>query len=384
MRLFLLKLHFIKKVVPLQLTNDYHQKDMIKLSVIIPIYNTPEPLLEHCISSIQENLQQMGDEVEVFLINDGSTKQYIGPILKETEASDSRFHHIYKQNSGVSDTRNLGIDMAQGEYIIFVDADDYLEPDAFSYMLESMKKHDTDLIVFGYCINKNSNVAEERIEKWISGSSRLGVLYSFIADIMESWYEKGVNLNSPWAKIYKRDTIIKNQIRFSPKLVLHQDSFFNLWFVSSIESFYIDNRIVYHYVYHENSALHKFSNKLLNVAINLMPMLEKLVANNYPDNKDFYDAISRRAYHYVRLIKEDYFTHPQNPKSFWELKSEMDNFLSNPNISKWLKQLKLRDAEDAVDLKNRLLLKLHLYWIFLITERRKKKKVGVTNRYLQI
>ena len=349
---------------------------MKELSVIIPIYNTPKSLLEHCLASVQENICNMRDEVEVFLINDGSTKQYIEPVLKETEASDSRFHHIYKQNSGVSDTRNLGIDMAQGEYIIFVDADDYLEPDAFSYMLESMKKHDTDLIVFGYCTNKNSSVAEERIEKWISGSSRLGVLYSFIADIMEAWYEKGVNLNSPWAKIYKRDTIIKNQIRFSPKLVLHQDSFFNLWFASSIDRFYIDNRIVYHYVYYENSAIHKFSNRLFGVAINLMPMLEKFVASNYPDNRDFYDAISRRAYHYVRLIKEDYFTHPQNPKSFWELKSEMDNFLSTPNISKWLKQLKLRDAEDSVDFKNRLLLKTHFYWIFLLTERR-KRRIGI-------
>ena len=345
-----------------------------KLSVIIPIFNTPKLLLEHCIESVQENIRKTGDEVEVFLINDGSTEQYIDPLLKEAEASDSHFHYIYKQKSGVSDTRNLGIDKAQGEYIIFIDADDYLEPDAILYMLESMKKNDADLIVFGFCGNENSRVAQERIEKWISGSSSLGVLHSFIADSLGSWYEKGVNLNSPWAKIYKRDTIIRNQIRFSPKLVLHQDSFFNLWFVSSIESFYVDNRIVYHYVYNENSALHKFSNRLFSVAINLMPMLEKFVAHNYPDNKDFYDAIVQRAYFYVRLIKEDYFTHPQNPKSFWELKSEMDAFLSNPNISKWLKKMKLRGAEDSVDFKNRLLLKMHLYWIFLITQRRKKKK----------
>ena len=83
------------------------------LSVIIPIYNTPKPLLEHCLASIQENICNMGEEVEVFLINDGSPNQYIESMLKKAEASDSRFHHIYKQNSGVSDTRNLGIDMAQ-------------------------------------------------------------------------------------------------------------------------------------------------------------------------------------------------------------------------------------------------------------------------------
>ena len=78
---------------------------MIKLSVIIPIYNTPAPLLEHCISSIQDNLCLMDDEVEVLMINDGSTESYIEPLLKAMETADSRFKYVYKDNSGVSTTR---------------------------------------------------------------------------------------------------------------------------------------------------------------------------------------------------------------------------------------------------------------------------------------
>lgn len=74
------------------------------------------------------------------------------------------------------------------------------------------------------------------------------------------------------------------------------------------------------------------------------------------------------------IVKISFPYEKENYKSFWELKSEMDDLLSNPNISKWLKQLKLRGAENTVDFKNRLLLKMHLYWIFLITERRKRKK----------
>ena len=343
------------------------------LSVIVPVYNTPRELLEHCISSIQDNIRNLGG-AEILCINDGSTEPHIEEFLKQAEKEDPRFKYIYKPNSGVSDTRNLGIDMAQGEYIVFVDADDYLELDALSYMLESIKKHDADLIVFGFCNNETDFETRDRIEEWISDSSKMSAISTLVENDMSQWYEIGVCLATPWGKIYRRDAIIRNKIKFSPSLVLGQDGFFNLCFVSAIDRFYVDNRLVYHYVYYENSAIHKFSNRLINVTINLMPMLEDFVASNYPDNKDFYDAIIRRAYFYVRLIKEDYFTHPKNIKSFWELKSEMDDFLNNPNVSKWLKRLKLSDAADAVDFKNRLLLKLHLYWLFLITERRKRKK----------
>ena len=192
---------------------------------------------------------------------------------------------------------------------------------------------------------------------------------------MKPWYEIGISLATPWAKIYRRDTIRRNHIRFCQSIAPHEDGFFNLCLISSIDKFYVDNRLVYHYVYYEDSAIHKFSNRLTSVAINIMPMLEDFVSSNYLDNRYFYGAIVQCAYFYVRTVKENYFTHPHNTKSFRELKCEMDDFLSNPKISKWLKQLKLSAAEDMIDFKNRLLLKLHLYWIFLITERRKNKKL---------
>ena len=87
---------------------------MVKLSVIVPIYNTPQDLLEHCITSIQQNLEKLED-IEILLINDGSTEPYIEPILKGVE--DRHFKYIYKEHSGISATRNIGIEIARGEYI---------------------------------------------------------------------------------------------------------------------------------------------------------------------------------------------------------------------------------------------------------------------------
>ena len=159
--------------------------------------------------------------------------------------------------------------MAQGEYIIFVDADDYLEPDAFSYMLESIKKQYADLVVFGFCDNDSDNVIEKEVKKWISDSSKLNAVSTLIENKMKSWYEIGVNLASVWAKIYRRETIIRNHVRFYQSIAPNEDGFFNLCFITNIDKFYIDNKLVYHYVYYDNSAIHKFTNRIINVSINL-------------------------------------------------------------------------------------------------------------------
>ena len=123
---------------------------MINLSVVIPIYNTPLHLLEHCLASIQDNIKEMED-VEVLMVNDGSTKPYIAPLLQEKAQEDSRFRFINKPNSGVSNTRNMGIELSQGEYIAFIDADDYFEPDALQYMVATAKKEQADVAMFGFC-----------------------------------------------------------------------------------------------------------------------------------------------------------------------------------------------------------------------------------------
>ena len=78
----------------------------------------------------------------------------------------------------------------------------------------------------------------------------------------------------------------------------------------------------------------------------------------------------------IRNAKQQYFTHPLNSKPFKELKAEMDALLSEPTIRKWIDKFRLSDARNRLELKNVILLKLRLYWIFLITERRKRRRDG--------
>lgn len=342
---------------------------MLKLSVIIPIYNTPAPLLEHCISSIQDNLCLMDDEVEVLMINDGSTESHIESMLKAVETADSRFKYVSKDNSGVSTTRNLGIKMAQGEYITFIDADDYFESDALPYMLQTAMRTDVDMVMFGFCRNE-VNIKERKLLKQRFEVNK-EIIQTLISNNMDWWYSHGANLASVWAKVYKREKLLMHNIFFIQDIAPNEDGYFNLCLLCKIPAFYVDNTLVYHYFYYADSAIHKFSNCDIRIAKNILPRLEE-IADNYGEVDDFATSISYRTLKIIMSAKQSYFTHPQNTKSFCELKAEMDEFLSEPIIKKWIKRFRLRNVRSKMELKNIILLKLRLYSIVLIMDRCKR------------
>lgn len=114
------------------------------LSVIVPVYNV-EPYLARCVDSI---LAQTYENLEVILVDDGS-RDTSGQICDEYAAKDSRVKVIHKENGGLSSARNAGIDGARGEYLAFVDSDDWIEPDAYAHMLGMMKKYEAKLVCAG-------------------------------------------------------------------------------------------------------------------------------------------------------------------------------------------------------------------------------------------
>ena len=113
---------------------------MIKISVIMPVYNV-EKYLKECLDSI---INQTLSELEIICINDGSTDSSLG-ILKEYEAKDNRITVINKQNEGLSETRNLGMTLAHGEYISFVDSDDFLDLNFYEKLYNAAKKYNADI-----------------------------------------------------------------------------------------------------------------------------------------------------------------------------------------------------------------------------------------------
>lgn len=115
---------------------------MIKLSIIVPIYNAQNHL-KKCIESI---INQTEKDIEIILIDDGSTDDSL-KICNEYQRKDFRINVIHQNNSGVSIARNQGIKIAKGEYIGFVDSDDWIDLDMFKRLLEEAKKTDADIVM---------------------------------------------------------------------------------------------------------------------------------------------------------------------------------------------------------------------------------------------
>lgn len=136
---------------------------MNRISVIIPCYNV-ELYLERCVASV---VSQTYRELEIILVDDGSTDA-TGELCDSLAQKDTRIKVVHKENGGLSDARNAGIDVAQGDFYSFIDGDDYLEADAYEAMISEMKNEDVSLVSAGMIVeningNKHVNMSRERL-----------------------------------------------------------------------------------------------------------------------------------------------------------------------------------------------------------------------------
>lgn len=182
---------------------------MPKVSVIVPVYNT-EKYLPRCIESI---LAQTFTDFELILVNDGSTDNS-GKICDEYAKKDSRIVVIHKENGGASSARNKGLEIVQGEWISFVDSDDYILVTHFQSI---------------YTINSNVELKIGEMETFSNDIIRISPIIHKIISVSEiiSNY-KSVNLYSPCSKLYKKNIIVNNGLRFDENVTVSEDLLFNL------------------------------------------------------------------------------------------------------------------------------------------------------------
>lgn len=183
---------------------------MLKVSVIIPVYNA-EAYLEKCIRSI---LMQTLSEIEIICIDDGSTDGS-GIILKQFAMEDNRIHLIEQQNQGVSIARNRGIEKAQGEYISFVDADDWAEPDFLELLYKNAKKADVLISICDYVVEDKANLVNDvGVRKGKKLSQKKALEYALRQDKYQ-----GFLCN----KLFHNSLFREKQIRLDESLLILED-----------------------------------------------------------------------------------------------------------------------------------------------------------------
>ena len=264
-----------------------------KISIIVPVYNV-EAYLERCVESI---LKQTYTNLEILLVNDGSTDKS-GELCDKLALRDHRIRVIHKENGGLSDARNRGIDEASSDLIGFIDSDDYIDEDMYETLYRQMVASKADLSMCGHY-----DVYHQIPEKQVAKIKTWELMpEEAIKMVMEAKILSVTAVN----KLYKK--ALFEQLRFRIGKIA-EDAFIMVDLIHQCSKIVATNEKKYYYVHRENSiTTQKFSLKFLNV-IEAYEQNAKIISENYPD---LYDVAIMRlnwAYFYVldRLLVDNDF-----------------------------------------------------------------------------
>lgn len=222
------------------------------ISVIIPAYNV-EKYIGECIESV---INQTYTDIEIIIVNDGSTDNTEKEIKKYASLYNN-IKYFYQDNKGVSEARNLGITMAVGEYIYFIDPDDYIEKEALELMYNKIYNMKADVVICGYKAFYEDNSREDEYNIYKVDDNKI---YSNIYCIEEmlSLKIKGY----VWDKLFKRENLVKNKFSFEAGRYI-QDWFPVFKEIYNSSRVVFVNKPLYNYRLRNGSTIHKRNEKLI-------------------------------------------------------------------------------------------------------------------------
>ncbi len=249
-----------------------------KITVIVPVYNV-ENYLNKCLDSI---LKQTYQNLEIIVVNDGSTDNS-GGICQEYAQKDSRIIYIEKENGGLSDARNAGLDRMTGSYVTFVDSDDWIEQDYVEVLYNKLTEYQADVSVGNYY---SYNEDEGMYYFHINGDSYYEKVFDNVS-IFENLYEsqemKSFALISAWGKLYKASLF--DYIRFD-KGKLGEDGYMNQKLYLLVQKVIYINQGLYAYRQRSGSITKTWTEKWMHALVDAMSERITLLANmGYPLEK---------------------------------------------------------------------------------------------------
>lgn len=258
------------------------------ISIVIPIYNA-EHRLEKCLDSL---LEQTYENIEIILVDDGSSDNSLS-ICQEYADNDSRIRIFSSDGQGVSAARNMGIDNSSGQFLMFVDSDDFVTKTFCYDAITNQHKYHSDLVLFGFV--KVEGQSTEHVN-FYTGNDRILRKEEALTKIM---------INSfPWNKLYRR-SLFRN-IRY-PEGKLYEDTFTTYKLFNAATNISFLNKENYYYVYSNNSTSAHYSQE--NIKFQFQSSLEimKFLKENYPDAyllsmSDFLKVVIR----YVTYCDDNY------------------------------------------------------------------------------
>ncbi len=316
------------------------------ISFIIPAYNA-ERYLERAVNSIIKNIQQ-ADEIEILIIENGSKDQtsHLAMQLAEQFSMIRVFH----SPKGVSNARNLGIENAKGEWIVFVDADDYLMDSGMRALLHDAATGQSDMYAYGH-------QAGDCIRNIVSDDTDIQFLQEKVEACRICMIENPTRYMQVWAKLFRTSIIKEHNIRFDTNLRLSEDSDFTLQYTKYCEGIVWSAQVVYYYSTEADSTMRTFDPEIAGEYVRAMERTKEKIAN---ETKSIQDAFVKYILMHLNIamvrgnfVKDNNQKYSQKHKRMREIASE-EVFLTA------LRQIRFRECLRP-RLIPALLMKLHLY-----------------------
>lgn len=313
------------------------------ISVVVSIYNA-RVFLDKCIRSI---LSQTYESLEIILVNDGSTDDSLS-ICNRYMGEDSRIRVFSQENSGPSKAKNTGIDLATGYYLLFVDSDDFLEPDMIRHMHGQIDAFDGELAICGY--RRISSSQQNPRTEFVYVENKI-FLYGIPLPDFVILYRK-LLLNQNWNKLYRTDIIRNHSISFINSLSLGEDLLFNLIYLRHCNKVTVLDSCHYNFVYgNTNSLSNKYRQDLFTIQQSIYEAVMGYIIEQYPlRDSDSLDILERcHAITVASCIATICKTRNVNRKEKYE---DIYRLVRNPAV------LKIMKAQKGQGFKNKVLYRL--------------------------
>lgn len=272
-----------------------------KISVIIPVYNSSKYLRE-CLDSI---CNQSFKDWEIVAVDDGSVDES-PKILDDYAARDARIRVIHKANGGVSAARNDGLEAAIGEYVLFVDSDDWLDLEALRVSYGEAERNDADVVItdhYSFCDDgqrkrfKFFSQNFETRERTFIEKIQLTMLYGSYSPLYSE--SCGYLFGALWTKLFRRRILVENNVRFSTNISLFEDGLFGITAFEFVKSVVYIQEPLYNYRILSNSLCHsyKFNN------VDLYERISKEIQNflkRFDKEEAFWKAYETRFVYYAK------------------------------------------------------------------------------------
>ncbi|PWJ48364.1 Glycosyltransferase involved in cell wall bisynthesis [Faecalicatena contorta] len=340
---------------------------MPKISIIVPVYNIKEEYLRKCVESL---LQQSLKEIEIIMIDDGST-DISGSICDEYQKKDARIKVIHQENQGVAVARNAGLAIARGEWITFVDADDWCGLDMCEKILERALKLNSDILIFANYAVKEKNVIaknqffENDIDEFDGSLKDEAELKTMVRCHPSFSFQPPENMmGGTWCKLINHEFLRKTGILFEPELVRSQDIIFYLNLFERAEKISYYNQQLYYYRYSIESVSKRYRQDAYKIFTIVLQKQDEFIRTHHKSPL-FRSVFTKGVMVTIGTCMRTDFMHEENTEGFRE---KCRRFRTMTRLQPMRDTLKNKDDKtlDSFQKIQKILLKYDLVELYLI------------------